>query len=99
LSDNRQKKRPERYKSRFGNYYHYLFKSGAVLPSGYTIRSTYRGLKKAWCGYKIAKREDDYDKMLFYSEGIKKFQRELNLPVSTFPELNRIESSHNKEKK
>jgi hypothetical protein len=76
LSDNHQRKRLGRYRSGFGNYYQ--FNTGAVLPSGYTIRSTYRGLKKAWCGYKIAKRENDYDKMLYYSEGIKKFQRELN---------------------
>jgi hypothetical protein len=36
-----------------------------------TIRSTYGGLKKAWIGYNIVKREDDYDKMLYYSEGVK----------------------------
>jgi len=90
LSDNHQRKKLVRYKSGFGNYYHYLFNTGAVLPSGYTIRSTYHGLKKAWCGYKIAKREGDYDKMLYYSEGIQKFQKQLNLPVSSFPDLNMI---------
>jgi hypothetical protein len=56
-------------------------------------------LKKAWCGYKIAKREGDYDKMAYYSEGIQKFQKQLNLPVSSFPDLNRIELSDKKEKK
>jgi hypothetical protein len=78
------------YKSSFENYY---YKFNAVLPSGYTIRSTYHGLKKAWIGYKIAKREGDYDKMVYYSEGIKKFQGELNLPVSSFPDVNMIESA------
>jgi hypothetical protein len=97
LSDNHQRKRPERYKSGFGNYHQY--NNGQVLSSGYTIRSTYRGLKKAWIGYKIAKGEDDYHKMLYYAEGIKKFQRELNLPVSSFPDLNMTESAEDKKKK
>jgi hypothetical protein len=56
-------------------------------------------LKKAWIGYKIAKREGDYDKMVHYSEGIQKFQKQLNVPVPRFPELDRIELSHNKKKK
>jgi hypothetical protein len=98
LSDNHHRKRLGRYRSGFGNYY-YLFNNRQVLPSGYTIRSTYHGLKKAWIGYKIAKREDDHDKMLYYSEGIKKFQKQLNLPVSNFQELDSIELSDKKEKK
>jgi hypothetical protein len=37
--------------------------------------------------------------MLYYSEGIKKFQKQLNLPVSNFQELDSIELSDKKEKK
>jgi hypothetical protein len=37
--------------------------------------------------------------MAYYSKGIKKFQRELNLPVSSFPDFNMIESAEDKKRK
>jgi hypothetical protein len=57
------------------------------LPSGFSIKSIYRGLKKAWTGYKIAKEKGDYDKMIYYAEGNLKFQWQLITPLSDFPEL------------
>ena len=51
------------------------------------MKSTYLGLRKAWIGYKIAKAKGDRDKMIYYAEGIHKFQRQLNVPLSDFSEL------------
>jgi hypothetical protein len=50
----------------------------------YVERRTYRSLKRAWTGFKIAKRDADHDKMKYYAEGINKFERQLRLPVSNF---------------
>ena len=47
------------------------------LPSGFAVKSTYRGLKKAWVGFRIAYREGDQEKMNYYAEGIQKFERQL----------------------
>jgi hypothetical protein len=51
------------------------------------VKSTYRGLKKAWIGLRIAKQAGDKDKMKYYAEGIQKFEKQLNLPISSFSEL------------
>jgi hypothetical protein len=53
----------------------------------YVERKTYRSLKRAWIGFKIAKKDGDHDKMKYYAEGIQKFERQLPLPVSNFPDL------------
>ena len=57
------------------------------LPSGYAKKRTYRSLKRAWIGFKIAKQEGNHDKMKYYAEGIQKFQRQLRLPVSNFSNI------------
>jgi hypothetical protein len=38
---------------------------------------TFGSLKRAWIGFKIAKKEGDHDKMKYYAEGIQKFERQL----------------------
>lgn len=53
----------------------------------YIERRTYRSLKRAWIGFKVAKREGDHDKMKYYAEGVQKFERQLLLPVSTFSDI------------
>ena len=53
-------------------------------PQDYIDRRTYRSLKRAWIGFKIAKKDGDHDKMRYYAEGIQKFERQLRLPVSNF---------------
>ena len=57
------------------------------LPSGFTVKSTYRGLKKAWIGLRIAKQAGDKDKMKYYAEGIQKFEKQLNRPVSSLSDI------------
>lgn len=44
-------------------------------------------LKKCWKGYKIANAEWDTENMIYYAKGIRKFQRELKIPISDFPHL------------
>jgi hypothetical protein len=61
---------------------------------GYVERRTYRSLKRACIGYKIAKKEGDHDKMKYYAEGIHKFERQLRLPVSTFPDILKEETEN-----
>jgi hypothetical protein len=34
-----------------------------------------------------AKKDDDYDKMRYYAEGIQMFERQLRLPVSNFSDI------------
>jgi hypothetical protein len=51
---------------------------------GYIERRTYRSLKRAWIGFKIAKKEGNQEKMKYYAEGVQKFQRQLGLAVSSF---------------
>ena len=56
-------------------------------PQEYVERRTYRSLKRACIGFKIAKKDGDHDKMKYYAEGIQKFERQLRLPVSNFSDL------------
>lgn len=51
------------------------------------MKSTYRGLKKSWIGLSIAKQEGDRDKMKYYAEGIQKFEKQLNRPVSSLSDI------------
>jgi thioesterase domain-containing protein len=75
----------QRYNYRQKKYYQYY--ADRVLPSGFTERSTWKGLKKAWCGYRIAKVKCEHNKMLQYASIIQKLQNELTLPISNFPDL------------
>jgi hypothetical protein len=57
------------------------------LPSESVEKRTYRSLKRAWIGFKIAKQEGNHDKMKYYAEGMQKFQRQLGLIVSSFSDI------------
>lgn len=63
------------------------------LPSEYAERRTYRRMKRAWIGFKIAKQEGNHDKMK-YAEGIQKFQRQLGLAVSPFSDILKEETEN-----
>jgi hypothetical protein len=63
-------------------------------PQEYIERRTYRSLKRAWIGFKIAKKDGDHDKMKYYAEGIQKFERQLRLPVSDFSDILRGEAEN-----
>lgn len=64
----------------------------------YGEKRTYRSLKRAWIGIKIAKKDGDYDKMKYYAEGIQKFERQLCLPVSDFSDVLENDLIHTKQK-
>jgi hypothetical protein len=69
-------------------------------PQEYFERRMYRGLKRAWIGFKIAKKEGNQDKMKYYAEGVQKFERQLRLPVSAFSDIlkeNDLDSTKKKE--
>ena len=69
-----------------------------VLKSGYTVNQTWKGLRKAWLGYTIAKNKGEDDRMVYYAEVILKLRKELDLPPASFPHLD-IDKDITKEKK
>jgi hypothetical protein len=58
-----------------------------LVNSSYFESQTWGALHKAWKGYIIAKNKYELDKLYYYAEVIQKLQRELGLPVSSFPSL------------
>jgi hypothetical protein len=58
-----------------------------VLKSGYTINQTWKGIRKAWLGYTIAKNKGEDDRMVYAAEVIQKLRKELDLPPAIFPHL------------
>ena len=57
------------------------------LPCGFTIRQSWVGLKRAWKGYKIAKDQDDIERMYIYAKAIQKIESQLGIAINTFPHL------------
>lgn len=53
-------------------------------------RRTYRSLKRAWIGFRIAYREGNEEKMKYYAEGIQKFERQLGHAVSSFADILKV---------
>jgi hypothetical protein len=65
------------------------------LKSGYTFNQTWKGLRKAWLGYTIAKNKEEDDRMVYYAKVIQKLRKELDLPPASFPHLDRKKNSEN----
>ena len=63
-------------------------------PQDYIERRAYGSLKRAWTGFKIAKKDGDHDKMKYYAEGTQKFERQLRLPVSDFSDTLKEETKN-----
>ena len=72
-------KSPYRYGSR-ATYYPIYNKHRRTTPE-------WGALDRAWVGYVIAKRQDDYEKMRKYAIVIRKFERRLNIAINDFPEI------------
>ena len=49
---------------------------------------TWGALRKCWKAYKIAKAQNDREKMIEYAKRIQTLQKELGIEVSKFPHLN-----------
>jgi hypothetical protein len=65
----------------------YIRRDRVVLKSGYFLGEAYGNLRKCWKGYKIAKSQEDEEKMIHYAEGIQKFQCELGIDIEDFSHL------------
>ena len=59
----------------------------ASVNQGFTVGQSWGALRKAWKGYRIAKVQSDDTKMTEYANKIRKIQGELNIAVSSFPNL------------
>ena len=53
----------------------------------FTVGQSWGALRKAWKGYRIAKVQNDDTKMTEYATKIRKIQGELNIAISSFPNL------------
>jgi cobalamin biosynthesis Mg chelatase CobN len=53
----------------------------------YTKGQTWGALKKAWKAYKIAKAQNDRERMKEYAQRIRTLQKELGLEQAKFPDL------------
>ena len=61
--------------------------SQPVNTQNFTVGQSWGALRKAWKGYRIAKVQNDDNKMTEYATKIRKIQGELNIAVSSFPNL------------
>ena len=59
----------------------------SVSNQGFTVGQSWGALRKAWKGYRIAKVQNDDTKMTEYATKIRKIQGELNIAISSFPNL------------
>jgi hypothetical protein len=71
----------------YSKIYRIFHKHGTLLDSGWYDTQTWGALHKAWLGYVIAKNKAEYDQQIHYASVIQKLQKELNLEVSIFPQL------------
>jgi hypothetical protein len=55
--------------------------------SNFTVGQSWGALRKAWKGYRIAKVQGDNPRMNEYANKIRKIQGELNIAISSFPQL------------
>ena len=65
-------------------------RDSVLLDSGHYSTQAWGALNKSWKGFKIAKSEWDMKNMFHYAKGIRKFQRELKISVSDFPQFGLI---------
>ena len=64
-----------------------LTASQPVNSQNFTVGQSWGALRKAWKGYRIPKVQKDDTKMTDYATKIRKIQGELNIAVSSFPNL------------
>jgi hypothetical protein len=67
------------------------------LPSGYTVGQTWGALHKAWLGYCIALSKNEDENALLYASIVQKLQRELDIPVREFAEVDMFGSAIDKD--
>lgn len=55
--------------------------------TSFTIGQSWGGLRKAWKGYRIAKVNDDKEKMREYATKIRNIQEQLGVTKASFPHI------------
>lgn len=63
---------------------HHLERKEAILPCGYKVRESWAALRRSWQGFKIAKANNDLQRMKHYAGFINKVQSELGIAVTMF---------------
>ena len=93
------KNRPKKYRNsgwRFYDGYYRGSRYGASLPGTiYYTTQAHGALKKCWKGFIIANSNGDHKNMRYYAEGVRKFEKQLGLPVKSFPDLGLYEIEYN----
>lgn len=62
-------------------------KAGREPGMYFTTGQSWGALRKAWKGYRIAKTQNDREKMIEYAKKIRKLQTELGVSVADFEHL------------
>jgi hypothetical protein len=65
----------------------YTRKDSVLLQSGYYDTQAWGALKKCWKRYRIAKSQGDFNRLRYYAKGVQKFERELGIEVTDFPQI------------
>jgi hypothetical protein len=65
----------------------YTRRDKVLLKSDYYDNQAWGALIKCWKGFEIAKSQEDEEKMIYYAEGIQKFQCELGKDIEDFSHL------------
>jgi len=65
--------------------------SRTVLCIHYDTQA-WANLKKCWKGFIIANNKGDEKKMLYYTKGIMKFQKQLGLEIRIFPRFGSVKN-------
>jgi hypothetical protein len=90
---------PKKYRNSGWKYYDGYYRGGRYgtsLPGTIYYTTQAQGaLKKCWKGIIIAKNKGDHKHMRYYAEGVRKFQKQLGLPIKSFPDLGLYEIEYN----
>jgi hypothetical protein len=93
------KSRPKKYRNSGWRYYDGYYRGSKygtpLLGTIYYTTQAQGALKKCWKGFIIAKSTGDDKNMRYYAEGVRKFQKQLGLPVKSFPDLGLYEIEYN----
>jgi len=93
------KNRPKKYRNSGWKYYDGYYRGsryGTSLPGTiYYTTQAHGALSKCWKGFIIAKSKGDHKNMRYYAQGVRKFQKQLGLPIKSFPDLGLYEIEYN----
>jgi hypothetical protein len=93
------KNRPKKYRNSGWRFYDGYYRGSRYVTSLpgtiYYTTQDQGALKKCWKGFIIAKSKGDDKNMRYYAQGVRIFQKQLGLPVKSFPDLGLYEIEKN----